>query len=328
MRTALDLRVDANSQIPMRRQLTEQLKHAIEAGRVPREQALPSIREVAGLLGINPNTVARVIEDLKRSGHVEARRGKGVFVAASPPARPAPHLREAFIRDVVVRGAALGMTAEDLAVGALSLAGVQPATIQTTPEVLVVECSPAGLDFFARQLEAHLPVRVEKALVSDLARTGRRRARGGRWDVAVTSFGHLPDVVRLLSGGGIPVVALLAEAHLETLHRLALLPAGTRVGVVAAELEMAQNLEHSIHAGLPNVTLVGACAVGGPALGRLVRQIDVVVCCRAAEERVRRLADPALQVIVDDRILNHRTLEALAAVLVQRRDGQDGDRGL
>src|SRR5881296_187837 len=63
------LQVDAKSPIPIRRQLTEQLKHVIEGGTAPRNQALPSIRELAGFLGINPNTVARVIEDLKRSGY-------------------------------------------------------------------------------------------------------------------------------------------------------------------------------------------------------------------------------------------------------------------
>ena len=84
------LRVDAHSPIPIRWQLSEQLKHVIEGGGVSREQALPSIRELAGFLGINPNTVARAIEDLKRSGHVEARRGKGVFVAPALPAHLFP----------------------------------------------------------------------------------------------------------------------------------------------------------------------------------------------------------------------------------------------
>src|SRR2546427_6671465 len=107
------LRVDAHSPIPIRRQLTEQLKHVIEGGGVPRDQALPSIRELAGFLGINPNTVARAIEDLKRSGYVEARRGKGVFVA--------PTLRGAFLKDAVIRAAALGMTPDDVAMGVLSV---------------------------------------------------------------------------------------------------------------------------------------------------------------------------------------------------------------
>src|SRR3989440_8778441 len=123
MRTAMNLRIDGHSPIPIRRQLTEQLRHVIEAGGVRRDQALPSIRELAGFLGVNPNTVARVIDDLKRSGYVEARRGKGVFVAPAPPARPAPHLRETFLQDTVIRAAALGMTADDGAGGGPGLAG-------------------------------------------------------------------------------------------------------------------------------------------------------------------------------------------------------------
>jgi hypothetical protein len=89
---------------------------------------------------------------------------------------------------------------------------------------------------------------------------------------AATSFCHLPEVERLLSGKGVPVIGLLAQARLETLHRLAQLPSGTRVGVAPAVANTAHNLEHSIAtAGLPNVALVGACPTKGAALGRLVR---------------------------------------------------------
>ncbi|MBI2469060.1 MAG: GntR family transcriptional regulator [Candidatus Rokubacteria bacterium] len=317
------LHVDARSPIPIRRQLTEQLKHVIEGGGVPRDQALPSIRELAGFLGINPNTVARVIEDLKRGGYVEPRRGKGVFVAPAPPARPSPTLREGFLQDTVIRAAVLGMTADDLAVGVLSLAGVRPAAVQGAVEILLVECSPPELDFFARELEAQLPVRVDKVLLGELATAVRRQKRGGRWGAAVTSFSHLPEVERLLGGLGVPVIALLAEAHLETLHRLAQLPRGTRVGVASAEPETAHNLEHSIaNAGLPNIVLVGACPAKGPALGRLVRRVDVMVCSTSAAERVRGLAGPAVPVIVDDRTLDPRAIEMLAAILVR----QDGGR--
>ena len=318
----MNLTIDGHSPIPIRRQLTEQLKHAIESGGVARDQALPSIRELAGFLGINANTVARVVEDLKQSGYVEARRGKGVFVAPAPPVRPVPHLRESFLQETVIRAAALGMTADDLSVGVLSLAGIRPAAVRGAVEVLLVECSPAELDFFARQLEAHLPVRVDKVLLGELAATVRRQRPAGRWRAAVTSFCHLPQVERLLSGRRVPVVALLAEAHLETLHRLAQLPSGTRVGVASAAVETAHNLEHSIaNAGLPNIALVGACPAEGAALGRLLRRVDVIVCSTAAAERVRGLAGPTVQVIIDDRALDQRAIEMLAAVLVR----QNGD---
>src|SRR5438046_8059044 len=289
MRIPIRLRVDAHSPIPIRRQLTEQLKHVIEGGGVPREHALPSIRELAGFLGVNPNTIARVIEDLKRSGYVEARRGKGVFVATARPAHPFPKRRPGFLQDVVLRAAALGMTANDVAVGVLSLAGVRPAAVQGTIAILLVECSPPELEFLARALEAQLPVRVDRVLLGELATAVRRQKRARRWGAAVTSFGHLPAVERHLRGMGIPVVALLAEAHLETLHRLAQLPAGTRVGVASAAVETAHSLAHSIaNAALPNITLVGASPADGAALGRLGRRVDVVVCSTTAARPVTR----------------------------------------
>jgi GntR family transcriptional regulator len=322
MAVALRLRVDARSPIPIRWQLSEQLKHVIEAGGVPRDQALPSIRELAGFLGINPNTVARAIEDLKRSGHVEARRGKGVFVAAA--SRPAPSLtqRDGFLKETVIRAAALGMTPDDVAVGVLSLADLGVAALRGAAQVLLVECSAPELDFFTRELQAQLPVRVAKVLLEDLATTVRRQGRSGHWAAAVTSFGHLPEVERQLKGLGVPVLALLAEAHLETLQRLAQLPRGARVGVIAAAVETTHTVQHSIAAAaLPNITRIETCPAEGPALKRLVRRVSVVVCSSATAKRVQGLVDPAVPVIIDDRALNQRAIQMLGAVLAQH----DGD---
>jgi hypothetical protein len=130
-------------------------------------------------------------------------------------------------------------------------------------------------------------------------------------------------VERHLRGMGIPVIALLAEAHLETLHRLAQLPSGTRVGVIAAALETAHSLEHSIaNAGLPNLTLVGACPPDEAGMRKLIRRADVVICSGPAAERVRKLAGPAVRVMVDERALDPRALETRATVQVRRMGEQ------
>jgi hypothetical protein len=245
-----------------------------------------------------------------------------VFVAPALPARPSPALRQRFLQDVVIQAAARGMTAEDLAIGVLSLAGIRPAAVQGAVEVLLVECSESEIEFFARELEAHLPVLLDKVLLSKLATVVKRQERSAGWGAAVTSFGHLPEVERLLGGKGIPVIALPAEAHLETLQRLAQLPSGTRVGV-ASTAETAHDLEHSIaNAGLPNIALVGASPAEGAALGRLVRRVDVIVCSSPAVARVRPLVGAGVQVIVDDRALDPRAIEMLATLLVK----QTGDR--
>jgi hypothetical protein len=119
------------------------------------------------------------------------------------------------------------------------------------------------------------------------------------------------------------VIAVLAEAHLETLHRLAQLPAGTRVGVASDAVETAHNLVHSIaNAALPNIALLGACPTEGTTLGRLLRRVDVIVCSSAAAERVRELAAPAVQVIIDDRALDQRAIQMLAVHLVRHNGGE------
>ena len=148
---------------------------------------------------------------------------------------------------------------------------------------------PAGARLLSGQLEAHLPIRVDKVLLSDLAMVTRRQAQVGRWRAAVTSFCHLPEVERVLKDWEVPVIALLAEAHLETLHRLAQLREGTRVGVASDAVETAHNLEHSIaNAALPNIVLVGVCPAEGTALRRLVRRVNVIVCSSSAAERSDR----------------------------------------
>ena len=152
------------------------------------------------------------------------------------------------------------------------------------------------------QVDAQSPIPLRRQLAEQLKHS---------------SFFLLPEVARRLRGLRIPVIALLAGAHIETLQRLADLPPGTRVGVASADHHTAHNLEHSIvNAGLPNIALVGSCPAEGAALGRLVRQVEVMVCSTPAAERVRGLVGAAGQIIVDDPALDKRGVEMLAASLV------------
>jgi hypothetical protein len=63
------LRVDAPRSLPSRRSVTEPLQPVSEGGGVPRIQARSRLPELASFPGITPNTVARAIEDLNRSGY-------------------------------------------------------------------------------------------------------------------------------------------------------------------------------------------------------------------------------------------------------------------
>jgi GntR family transcriptional regulator len=76
------LSVDPASGLPIYLQIVQQVKWRIATGALRAGERLPSVREIAGQVRVNPNTVAKAITELERAGVVETRRGSGTFVAA------------------------------------------------------------------------------------------------------------------------------------------------------------------------------------------------------------------------------------------------------
>ncbi len=73
--------VDAHSGVPIYVQLKEQIKKAVASGLLSEGEQLPSVRELALRLTVNPNTVAKVYQELEREEIIETARGLGTFVA-------------------------------------------------------------------------------------------------------------------------------------------------------------------------------------------------------------------------------------------------------
>jgi GntR family transcriptional regulator len=100
--------IDDRSPMPVYAQLCEQVLAAVAGGRLSRGGQLPSVRDVAAELGINPNTVNRAYAELEREGVVETRRGRGTYVALPRPrGSPLTQLAE-IAKRFVARARALG----------------------------------------------------------------------------------------------------------------------------------------------------------------------------------------------------------------------------
>lgn len=114
---ALDCRIATGSTTPIYRQLVDQIGLAILRGRLVPGDQLPSVRALAARLVINPNTVARAYGELARDGVVEARQGKGYFVAARRQVYTKPERRRrlAPLLDALLGEAALlDLSADDV----------------------------------------------------------------------------------------------------------------------------------------------------------------------------------------------------------------------
>ncbi len=112
------LRIDPADAVPIWKQIEEKVRRLVASRRLLPGAAIPSVRDLARELRINPATVARAYQRLTSDGILTVRRGEGTFVADTPPAlgktEKARLLREGALRYVSL-AATIGATAEEVA---------------------------------------------------------------------------------------------------------------------------------------------------------------------------------------------------------------------
>ncbi len=74
------LKIDAGSAVPVYEQLKRQIKLKVISGKYQPDSKLPSIRQLASELKINPNTIAKVYRQLERENILYSKSGSGFFV--------------------------------------------------------------------------------------------------------------------------------------------------------------------------------------------------------------------------------------------------------
>src|SRR5437588_2004252 len=115
-RRAFQLRLDSHSGVPVYRQIIDQVIGGIAAGSLTGGDQLPTVRQLAVDLSINPNTVIRAYRELEIRGVLETQQGTGTFIAQVEPEgrqdereRRLAHLVNEFLAKV----GAEGFTAEE-----------------------------------------------------------------------------------------------------------------------------------------------------------------------------------------------------------------------
>lgn len=92
--------VDAADPRPIYIQIIDEVRRALVVGTLNADDPLPSVRQLAGELRVNPNTVSQAYRELERRGVVEVRRGQGTYVVQ---ASVNSSQRRALARDVAER---------------------------------------------------------------------------------------------------------------------------------------------------------------------------------------------------------------------------------
>lgn len=90
--------IQTGSSEPIYRQLVEQLRRRIASGQMVAGETLPSVRELAAQLAVNPMTISKAFGLMEQEGLVQRRRGQSMVVAAQQAALPGEAERLALLR--------------------------------------------------------------------------------------------------------------------------------------------------------------------------------------------------------------------------------------
>jgi len=109
------LSIEFASPIPVYEQLKKQIKLAIARQSIAPGDALPSIRELAAFLKINPNTVARTFRELAQEKIIDGRAGIGYWISTFAVEKEdnLPLLKEEFLK-FLEKAVEMGFSRQDL----------------------------------------------------------------------------------------------------------------------------------------------------------------------------------------------------------------------
>jgi GntR family transcriptional regulator len=81
----MTIHIESQKGIPLYFQIMEEIKHLIASGQLAPGDKLPTVRQLAVDLAINPNTVAKAYDELRRENILDVRQGIGTFVKQDIP---------------------------------------------------------------------------------------------------------------------------------------------------------------------------------------------------------------------------------------------------
>ena len=109
--------LDLRSGVPVYRQIMDQVLAGIASGRLASGDQLPTVRQLAVDLSINPNTVIRAYRELEIRGFLDTHQGSGTFVGAQRVEQDGEERQrklDGIVSDLVARAGSEGFTAQQV----------------------------------------------------------------------------------------------------------------------------------------------------------------------------------------------------------------------
>jgi GntR family transcriptional regulator len=118
--STIEITIDSKSGVPLYRQIIESVKFAIARGGLGPGDRLPTVRQLAVDLEVNPNTVIRAYREMEIEGVLDTQQGSGTFVTNARPevdALERARMLHQILTELLARASGYGFTLEEVLAG-------------------------------------------------------------------------------------------------------------------------------------------------------------------------------------------------------------------
>ena len=284
--------VNPELDIPIYRQLVDQIRAAVRQRRLTAGQKLPTVQEVSCDLGIAVGTIKRAYDELEREGIVEKVQGRGTFICYRPTdSGSRKDQAMAAIDEMLDRLEGMGFSPTEVNIF-LDLKLRQRAQEESRIRIAVVECNTENLTRMSEQLRRIDRVELYSYLVSTVREYPYNLAEDT--DLIVTTATHADELEQLL-GDRKKVIRVALRLESSCMLELLRLQRGQRVGILCSSLRYGQLLAQTCRQYAEDVEIAEPQTFDS-VLGEYLESMDALLlpedhsrfCSNAARETIRR----------------------------------------
>jgi len=289
--------------IPIYLQVKNNIVEKIKTGQYAPGDKLPTERELSQQLGISRNTVSAAYKELMMEGVLEARQGRGTFVAAGDEESDLTgnfgSRRDRLMKlidDTLQKAVEMGFSVEQVAT-IVSIRAKEMAELAKSLRVAVVNETPEYIDHYISQIRQIGNVICEKVTAEDIVQEVVSANFLTACDLIVVTAECFPVVASKL-GNNPNIITVTVAPSLEAVIRIARQPVGSRLGVIAQSRSFASGIERLLEKNaIRGLTVEWLDDEEGEAVRRFVADHNVLIVSEERQTAVRRWTTVGQEVI-------------------------------
>ncbi len=243
----MQIRLDPKSNVPLFRQIVDQITRQIREGNLQEGSRLPSERELSEALHLARGTVKKAYEELSREGIIEVRRGQGTFVGRAEKPTETGRKERAMLQIERLLDALEQMRFTPREIETLvHISLLERIEKRETFHVAAVDCNTESLDMFHKQLAYMKGIDLKKFLLHEILGNPSSASRLEPFKLIIVTSTHYHDLLQALPSLEERIVQVAVSPSPETILELGNIGPEDTVGIVCESKTFSQIIQNKL----------------------------------------------------------------------------------